>query len=359
MRTAFFVTLTLLALAPPQGDACAVPVFRYALERWQPSRYPVHVLHRGLTPDQRRVLALLDGGGANVSVTTIDVGGKLTDDQRALWQAHAKATLPHVVVGYPDEEPGGPPAWAGPLEDAAVRGLLDSPARRRVVEYLAQGDSAVWVLVGGKDAKADEVAAKLLHHELIRLSAQILLPEPGKDEILATHLPLRVSFPIVRVSRADPAEAAFVRQLLGTEPKLDAVAGPIAVPVFGRGRALYALHGKHLGPAQIERWASFLCGACSCQVKELNPGVDLLLTADWREALQLDDPPPPTPAVTPPAPVIPPGLPPVVTPRPPRQASRWWLVGGLAAFGGLLAAAWVLRAKHRNGPPDRAVERPR
>jgi hypothetical protein len=32
--------------------------------------------------------------------------------------------------------------------------------------------------------------------------------------------------------------------------------------------------------------AEFLNGPCSCELKELNPGMDLLITADWDRALR-------------------------------------------------------------------------
>jgi hypothetical protein len=70
--------------------------------------------------------------------------------------------------------------------------------------------------------------------------------------------------------------------LLSTEPDLAAVREPIVFPIFGRGRALYALVGKGIRAETIEQAATFLIGKCSCQVKEQNPGTDLLLTADWK-----------------------------------------------------------------------------
>ena len=45
----------------------------------------------------------------------------------------------------------------------------------------------------------------------------------------------------------------------------------------------------------IHDLTEFLCGACSCQVKEQNPGFDLLLSTDWNAALFGEDsegPPP-------------------------------------------------------------------
>ncbi len=69
--------------------------------------------------------------------------------------------------------------------------------------------------------------------------------------------------------------------LLGTERDLAGFKEPLLFPVFGRGRALYALAGKGINRETLDEAATFLIGKCSCQVKELNPGVDLLLAADW------------------------------------------------------------------------------
>jgi hypothetical protein len=56
-------------------------------------------------------------------------------------------------------------------------------------------------------------------------------------------------------------------------------------PVFGRGRALFPLVGAGITPKNIRDAAEFLAGPCSCEVKEQNPGFDLLLKADWRDLL--------------------------------------------------------------------------
>ena len=57
-------------------------------------------------------------------------------------------------------------------------------------------------------------------------------------------------------------------------------------PVFGQARVLYALVGKGIRHETIDRAASFLIGSCSCQVKEQNPGADLLMTVDWKKLLK-------------------------------------------------------------------------
>ena len=73
----------------------------------------------------------------------------------------------------------------------------------------------------------------------------------------------------------------FIKLLLETEPELDEAKGPILFPIFGRGRVLGSLTGKELNEEQIREVTKFLCRECSCQVKELNPGIDMLLTANW------------------------------------------------------------------------------
>src|SRR5262249_43203485 len=157
--------------------------------------------------------------------------------------------------------------------------LLDSPARREIVKALTRGDSAVWVLMLSGDRDADDAAAKMLAKELARLQKEIELPEQPEDgSMLLTELPLKVAFTVVRIDRKKPEEAAFVRMLLDSDDDLDRATGPIVLPIFGRGRVLVGLEGGSLTARQIGSWARFLCGACSCRVKELNPGRDLLMT---------------------------------------------------------------------------------
>ena len=75
------------------------------------------------------------------------------------------------------------------------------------------------------------------------------------------------------------------------------------MPIFGRGRALGLIGGNDLNADMLAEAATFLIGECSCQVKEMNPGIDILLAADWEaivedekpRAPQIPDPPSPQP----------------------------------------------------------------
>src|SRR5262249_1114810 len=152
-RLGLLVVLLALGASSARLDACSVPVFRYALERWKPTPYELHLFHKG---EMSGVHAKLAGqleevaGTANINVTRVDRAGKATPAQQKLWELHGKGELPWVMVQFPEEEKV-PPAWAGPLDAQRIGELLDSPTRREVVKRLCGGDSAVWVLLASGD----------------------------------------------------------------------------------------------------------------------------------------------------------------------------------------------------------------
>jgi hypothetical protein len=69
--------------------------------------------------------------------------------------------------------------------------------------------------------------------------------------------------------------------LHGSEADLREFNDPIAIPIYGRGRAHFGLVGGGINPQMVEETGQFLCGACSCQVKDENPGVDIVMAVDW------------------------------------------------------------------------------
>jgi hypothetical protein len=313
MYRARWLLVLLAGLATVEARACSIPVFRYALERWLSSSYQVHVFHRGpLDANAARLVDQLkqSAGSANFSLTMTDVSGKLSGQAEHVWRQLGQPTgLPRLVSFFPDDDDNATPVWSRPLNEPCVRQLLDSPVRRRIVSLLTQGESVVWLLLTSGDRKADDEAGRLMERELARLTEVLKLPEQaGTDPELRSSVPLRISFPVVRLGRQQADEAFLVNTLLESEEGLSNVRGPIVFPVFGRGRVLTALYGDELTATHLERWASFLCGACSCRVKEANPGVDLLVSADWDEMLQTPaeaSTTPSKPVLT--APSIPPG----------------------------------------------------
>ena len=101
---------------------------------------------------------------------------------------------------------------------------------------------------------------------------------------------------VVKVSRTDPAEKWLVKMLLAVEPDLndaEYAKDPMVFAVYGRGRAMPPYVGKGITTENLLDCVTFLAGACSCTVKDRNPGVDLLMRFDWDAAAEVmarDDP---------------------------------------------------------------------
>ena len=275
------------ALWTTAACACNVPVFRYALERWTPDRYDVTVFHReALTAEQQ---ALLDGlklagpeGLANLEVTTVLLGGELKEPQRRLWNAQQNPTPPWLVLRHPRQKVLTQSIWAGPLNAEAIQMLKSSPARRDLAQKLLGGDAVIWLLLASGDEREDERFSQLVETESRRLEQTLVLPEPSPlDPPMTAALPLKIAFSQVRVARSDPAERFLVNMLFAWDPSLAEVKKPMLFPIFGRGRVVPPAVGEEIRPEAMRDMAEFLTGPCSCQIKEMNPGYDLLLTANW------------------------------------------------------------------------------
>jgi len=281
-----FLFCSLLFAAPLW--ACDVPVFRWALERWLPDPYEVVIFKSGpMRPSNLASVGELDRSTtANATVSVVDVGSELDPAMKDLWDRQRSSHLPRMVVRYPKAPPAEGVVWSGPLTDNVVKLLLDSPKRQEIADLLLDGDSAAWVLLESGDPAKDQDAERLLRGQLEKMQETLEVPDRDPDLGYATwrtpEAPdLPITFSLVTVSRSDPAERIFVDMLLHSESDLLSFAEPMAFPIFGRGRALYALVGAGITEENIEEACDFLVGACTCQVKDENPGTDILMSVDW------------------------------------------------------------------------------
>ncbi len=276
------------------APVCQVPVFRYALERWAPDAYEVVVLsEEPLGTAARRLLDQLapdEVSGAPVANLRTLVMSPTTaarDNTLAAWMhAHPNAPLPQILVRSPDVRQGRPVVWAAPLAQAALDQMVDSPLRQAVAEELLDGTTAVWLLLQSGNQDRDDAAQATLTNRLRHLEKTLKLSMPDALDIADGFDPnrLKLKFAVLPVRRDDPEESFLVESLLHVESDLqsDEFRGqPLAFPVFGRGRVLYALVGQGIADDIIDEACAFLTGPCSCQVKDQNPGVDLLLAVDW------------------------------------------------------------------------------
>ncbi|MCP4189717.1 MAG: hypothetical protein GY768_03725 [Planctomycetaceae bacterium] len=289
--------------------ACNIPVFRYALENWQPDPYSVFILHQGdLTKEQESLLSALQSKSlenqaicnANVFVVdtrklSADTNSNLelplgTVDYLRRWLEHTSSDSPTIVTLFPDHPPQALPAWHSDFNATNLRTLFDSPLRRELAQRILDGQSAVWVLVESGNAEADDAAFRQLEKLLIDAPEHVSLPDQDLIETDEEYNPdneieLKVEFSAIRVSREASDEAAIVSMLLGSEEDLREFDEPIAIPVYGRGRTYYALIGKGINADTVNDNCQFMCGACSCQIKQDNPGIDLMLAMDWQNLI--------------------------------------------------------------------------
>ena len=337
MRTNLLILIVLALAMAPRADACDVPVYAYAMDHWPADNYELLIFHRGkldasrqelvdwlvkITPDtgegpnltvQVIDLATADAGktptthagetptrGAGILPAETNDNGKaagetptppLADESvAAAWKEVSTPTeplLPWVVLRSSGRSPVA--VWSGRLDAAAMHALVDSPQRREIAKRLMAKEAAVWVLLESGQKAADDAAAKILEEQSAKVAADCAQPqEQPTPDPEAEMQPARatlppVKFSIVRLRRDDAKEAMFVQMLLGADKALAAAKGPIAFPIFGRGRALCGLAGEHLDAKTVAKACEFMVGDCSCQVKAQNPGVDLLMWTDWEQ----------------------------------------------------------------------------
>jgi hypothetical protein len=290
---------TVCTLAASVAFACNVPVFRYALERWPADPYELVVLHEGelTTKDLAQIKALKRADirsktPANFNVRTIEVSAAKDSVLLEIWKKRESGDEPLLVTLYPRNAQEVPDRVVSvhPLSGQTVQRAIDSPVRQQLVKRLLSGDSAVWVFVPCGDKAQDQAALERLTVEMKKNQQSLELPpqdELEEDELFQPENPieLRLGFSIITLDRNDPKESFFLEMLMGSEPDLESLEEPMAFPVIGRGRVLYALVGKGIFRDTVAMASRFVVGPCSCQVKDQNPGFDLLLAVDWDEKL--------------------------------------------------------------------------
>jgi len=320
----------LLLAARSDRETCNIPVFRYALERWRTSPYEIVVFHRGpLEGAARATVDEFRKQSANVDVDHVDLATPLKGRIKTAWEAQKDPAEPWMVALFPGTDFV---AWAGPASAEAARLLVDSPARRELARRILSGDTAVWLLLESGEKGKDEAALALLEPELRKLEKSLKLPAHAADDPpIMSDIPVKLAFSTLRVSRADAAEKAFVEMLVRSDTDLK---GPVVFPIFGRGRALWAITGAGLTADTIGEAAAFLAGPCACEAKELNPGLDLLVAQEWEQALAFarEDTlkPIPIPEIPKAAAPEPPKAGGIPSPPPPSPPDRTWLLLSIA-----------------------------
>ena len=271
---------------------CSVPVFRYALERWPADAYDVFVMHEGtLSEEEQETVTWLEDNSVdskyyfNYKLETVSINSKTPDVLRNIWKSAGSPDYPCIVSMYPRLTNITHIAWYGKLTQSNAEMLIDSPARREIAKNILDGQSGVWVLIESGNKEADDAAEDTLRAELENLDDGLLLPEQ-KIYLSQTIGEIHIKFSVLRITRSNPAESAFLSMLINCDPELEQYASrPIAFPVYGRGRLLYVLAGDEINAVNIYQFCAFLAGPCSCEFKAMNPGLDLLMCVNWEAGI--------------------------------------------------------------------------
>ena len=277
----------LLALLPAQAYACSTPVFRYALERWPADFYEGVLVHRGEIDEDHPAGKLFEEESAeflNLRLSRLDLDSADEEDVKKLLGDKIPEKLPALVLWYPWHKGRAAPFWAGEFTPAMMKTLIQSPTRTEVAKRLSEGQTAVWIFVESGDKAKDKAALELLEKELETVVKELMEYAPPIEDMSTPSF--SYEFSTVSVSRADPNESMLVSMIMNSEPDLDDyVKEPMVVPVFGRGRALYTLIGEGINSDNIRESAAFMTGPCGCEIKMMNPGVDLLMAVNWDGAV--------------------------------------------------------------------------
>jgi hypothetical protein len=273
--------------------ACSVPVFRYALERWPADSYRFVVFNEGplssSDSDLTKQLSHIETMGYGrppLLGQTVDVTQDIPEALSPLWDEDKHPPLPAIMLLPPGLDPNVQALWEAPLNQASVQMLLNSPVRQEVVQRLTDGQTAVWLFLRSEDPDLNAQLEADLQKQLKVMEDTLKLPhELSEDDAVydtpMSEVDLRIEFSVVPLDLHDPNETILTTIIRQAMPDDLAQYLPAAIPIFGRGRALTVLDKTSIVPDVVEEICHFLVGPCSCQVKQLNPGMDLLMPVDW------------------------------------------------------------------------------
>ena len=290
-----FVLLALL-LAVGSTWACETPVYRYAMYRWQPTPYEVYSFHDDSNADahaavETAIAEVSEGTDNRANIVFIPVNltddpelNGVTPDIKAAWASQKNKTLPTYLISTPY----GAQIYSGKLNAATIKTLVESPARKRMAQQLEAGKIGVLLFLNGKDKKENERARQILQG-LVKEVAEgkvslYSVPTDITGEEVADTTNPGLELGMIEVNRDDEKERWLVRSLLAMESDLPDETRPMVFLAYGRGRALLPYIGAGINRENLLQEVEFISGACSCTVKEQNPGVDLLVRYDWEAA---------------------------------------------------------------------------
>ncbi|MFP4380974.1 MAG: hypothetical protein ACLFUS_10790 [Candidatus Sumerlaeia bacterium] len=288
--------LAFLAFLPTRTEACSVPVFRYALERWEPDFYEAYIFYRDGLEGDSALLDLLNNKDksappVNLRLIMTDVDGEMDERTRKIWDTTQKAEkmpdLPAIAVFLPPRMRMDAPITVEPLTRENVERILQSPAREEISRRIRGGHSAVFLMVEGAEAEMNESAEAALTSSFdwaqknLQLATE-MVDEQGLPFQADPNTPeIKIHFSRLRMQKNDPRETYLMDNFYAMDPELREKTEPMVFTFFGQGRAVYPFIGDEITSDNLNMACAFLAGDCSCVIKDQNPGMDMLFQTDW------------------------------------------------------------------------------
>jgi hypothetical protein len=118
------------------------------------------------------------------------------------------------------------------------------------------------------------------------MEESLTFPDPGTADW--GELSDKIDFAILTLNRNDPGEQILVNMLLGSERDLRKYEGqPMAFPIYGRGLIMYAIIGEGINTWTLTSAGEFLTGPTVGELKNQNPGVDMLMSVNWVDKVKI------------------------------------------------------------------------
>ena len=279
--------------------SCTVPVFQYALERWNQSYYDGVIFYKGnLTQKEQEAfnnfqdMLHRNNSTLNLRLERLDIAAEPEKYQQLL-QGVTSKDLPALALWYPHQKGQSKPFWFGGCQMSVLSNIVGTAKRREISDHLISGSPIVWVFVTPPGQK---VLSKPLNRLKENISKTVTeMKQEYQFKSILENGGDQVSFPVVTVSADSPEESVLISMITGLD-EVSSVKKPVVIPVFGRGRALTTFTADKINKDMIYNIMSFLLSPCACQIKMASPGTDMLIKANWQKAFtayqQQDSSPP-------------------------------------------------------------------
>jgi len=268
---------------------------------------------------------------------------RLPESVRKSWETYRdkhKDEQAAVTSGYAVYTAWGAELFVGQLDTHTLQAMVDSPARVKLGQLFQEGSAMVVLFVPGTKQEENQRAKKIIQSLIDEVATGKLMgmpiyspldaygpigpplepvaqggdqppgeqsadqpaseTDPESADNSAGSAPAQsdsaeetaddqqepqgrgLKIGLLTVRRDDPQERWLVRSLMAIDPELEKLKDePMLFFCYGRGRAMPPYVGEGITMENLAGEIQFLSGACSCMVKDANPGIDLLMKWDW------------------------------------------------------------------------------